>query len=58
MKLENTFIHPDRIEILITGDKTKDYLAKIEIYHWKVFNELGINLTDILKIAFGARYDS
>lgn len=54
MKLENTFIHPDRIEILITGDKTKDYLAKIEIYHWKVFNELGINLTDILKIAFGA----
>lgn len=58
MKIESTLIYPDRIEFLITGDKNKEYLAKIEIYHWKVFKELGINLTDILKIAFGGRYDS
>lgn len=55
MKIENTLVYPDRIEFLITGDKNKDYLAKIEIYHWKVFKELGLDLTDILKIAFSGR---
>lgn len=55
MKIENALVYPDRIEFLITGDKNKDYLAKIEIYHWKVFKELGLDLTDILKIAFSGR---
>ncbi|MBC7320693.1 hypothetical protein H5T89_08600 [bacterium] len=52
MKLEN-FIHSDRIEIYLYGDKSKDYIAKLELYHWKVMKELGIDITDLLKIAFG-----
>lgn len=55
MKIENALIYQDRIEILVTGDKNKDYLAKVEIYHWKIFKELGLDLTDILKIAFSER---
>lgn len=54
MKLEK-FLHQDRIEVYLYGDKTKDYIAKLEVYHWKVFKELNIDITELLRVAFGSR---
>ncbi|MCX7795671.1 MAG: hypothetical protein N2380_04015 [bacterium] len=47
------YIHKDRIEFYLYGEKTSDYIAKLEIYHWRVTKELGIDITELLRVAFG-----
>lgn len=54
MRLEK-YILQDRIEFLLYGDKTKDHIAKLEVYHWKILKELNIDLTELLRVAFGGR---
>ena len=46
-----TYTYRDTIEIKVIGEKKE--LAKIEIYHWNILKELGLNLEDLLRIAFG-----
>jgi len=50
MRIE-TYTYRDNIEIKIIGEK-KD-LARIELYHWNIMKELGLNIEDLLRIAFG-----
>jgi len=54
MKLES-LSQKDRIEIYLYGDRSKDYIAKLELYQWRIMKELGIDITDLLRLAFGGR---
>ena len=50
MRIEST-IFQDWIEIRIIGEK-KD-LARIELYHWNIMKEMGLDVKDLLRIVFG-----
>lgn len=51
MRIEK-YLFRDRIEVYLYGDKFKDYIAKLEIYHWRLMKEYGIELSDVLREAF------
>ena len=50
MKIESA-IYQDWVEIRIIGEKKE--LARIELYHWNIMKELGLDIKDLLMIAFG-----
>jgi len=54
MRIEK-YLFSDRIEVYLYGDKSKDYMAKLEIYHWRVMKEYGIEINDLLREAFSGR---
>jgi hypothetical protein len=47
----NYSILKDRVEIVAYGEKKE--LARIEIYHWNIMKEYGLEITDLLRVAFG-----
>lgn len=49
MRIEST-IYQDWVEIRIIGEKE---LARIELYHWNIMKELGLDIKDLLRVAFG-----
>jgi hypothetical protein len=50
MRIEST-IYQDWVEIRIIGEKKE--LARIELYHWNIMKELGLDIKDLLRVAFG-----
>ncbi len=50
MKID-TVVNCDSIEIFIKGEKVS-LLAEMKVYHWEIMREYGINITDLLRVAF------
>jgi hypothetical protein len=50
MRIESA-IYQDWVEIRIIGEKKE--LARIELYHWNIMKELGLDIKDLLRVAFG-----
>jgi len=52
VRLESCILN-DRIEFILYGDKSREPIAHLDLYHWRILKELNIDITELLRVAFG-----